>query len=118
MPRSFLAIPGPLLSGPVRTTTLGGFRALVPPHPPLPPHELGWPPAGPPCTPLPDRRSRTMIRRNRTTTSPVIVRDLVILTTVDQDEVELPGLTVQASDDGVTVLGPADQVLRSWTWSE
>jgi len=50
--------------------------------------------------------------------SPVILRDLVLLTTVDQDEVQLPGLTLEASEDVVTVLGPARQVLRSWSWSE
>ncbi len=59
-----------------------------------------------------------MIRRNRTTTSPVIVRHLVLLTMVDGDEVRLPGLTVEATKDDVTVLGPAHQVLRSWSWTE
>ena len=59
-----------------------------------------------------------MTRRRRTNTPPVLVRDVVLLTTADTEEISLRGLTLSASEDAIAVSGPAHQVLRSWSRSE
>src|ERR1700691_3979040 len=59
-----------------------------------------------------------MTRRRRKTTRPVLLRDLELLTSTDYGDVLLPGLTITASADTVAVSGPAEQILRSWSWSE
>jgi hypothetical protein len=59
-----------------------------------------------------------MTRRRRKTTRPVLLRGLELLTSTDYGDVLLPGLTISAWADAVAVSGPADQVLRSWSWSE
>jgi hypothetical protein len=48
----------------------------------------------------------------------VLLLGLELLTSTDDGDVRLPGLTITASADVVTVSGPAEQVLRSWSWSE
>ena len=59
-----------------------------------------------------------MTRRRRKTTRPVLLRGLELLTSTDHGDVLLPGLTITASADAVAVSGPAEQILRSWSWSE
>src|SRR5579872_5838897 len=59
-----------------------------------------------------------MNRRRRHSTRPLELRDLVLITTTEEGEVRLPGLTLSASAEAVSVTGPARQVLRSWSWSE
>ncbi|HXQ58964.1 MAG TPA: hypothetical protein VN799_02670, partial [Acidimicrobiales bacterium] len=59
-----------------------------------------------------------MTRRRPTTTPAVELRDLELLTSTEDGDLLLPGLTLSASPDVVTVSGPSQDVLRSWTWSE
>jgi hypothetical protein len=59
-----------------------------------------------------------MTRRRRKTTRPVLLRGLELVTSTDYGDVLLPGLTITASADTVAVSGPAEQILRSWSWSE
>ena len=62
------------------------------------------------------------MNRRRTATAPpsppALLQGLELLTTTDQGELLLPGLSLSASGDGVTVVGPAGQVVREWSWSE
>ncbi|HVC71663.1 MAG TPA: glycosyl hydrolase family 18 protein [Acidimicrobiales bacterium] len=59
-----------------------------------------------------------MTRRRRTTAPALELRGLELLTATENGDLVLPGLTLIASPDLVTVSGPSDQLLRSWTWSE
>src|SRR5665213_96470 len=59
-----------------------------------------------------------MIRRRRTTTAPVDLRGLELVASTENGDVLVPGLTLRASPDVVTVTGPSEQVLRSWSWAE
>lgn len=59
-----------------------------------------------------------MIRRRRTTTAPTQLRDLVLVTATPEGDVRLPGLALSASADSLDVIGPAQQILRTWPWAE
>jgi hypothetical protein len=48
----------------------------------------------------------------------VELRGLELLASTEDGDVLLPGLSLSASTDTVTVSGPSQEVLRAWTWSE
>ncbi len=58
------------------------------------------------------------MNRRRRTTTPAQPLPVVLLTETDRGEVRIPGLTLRASQDSLSVVGPAGPVLRSWSWRE
>lgn len=48
----------------------------------------------------------------------MVLRALDLLTSTDEGEIVVPGLTLDASPDSVTVIGPTGQILGSWSWTE
>src|ERR1700722_7420149 len=56
--------------------------------------------------------------RRRRTHPPVDLRGLELLTSTDDGEMVVPGLTLGAGPDAVAVTGPNGQLLGSWSWSE